>query len=531
MLAADLALVARYGNNFPFQDDWTLVPVMTRCQDVNWPWVWYQHNEHRLPLAKLAIVGLGRISGNNFRAAMFANVGLLAAAAALLIWATPSADRRSGWTNAFYPLVLLHWGHAENFLWAWQIGFASAVLVVLTWLAVMIRAGVNGQQRGWALAIVAVLLPLCGGVGMCFLPFLLISLVCRVFMGKTPTDRYWAMAGESAGLLLATLYFRGYSIEHSPAASTTKGIFEAAVQFVSLGMGMPASLGWRATGIGLLIGLALGLVLLITSFRKSSGARITIGGQICFLGGFLLLAGAIAWGRAGIGAEAALAGRYVTLAALGACWLYSVVIMDERQFVRRYLPIVFVALAACMLWPNTIAGYRHALGRRQTYSTFKADMAAAMPPVDLTAKYNTAPQVIGFSYLIRRFPGWLVMLHDSGHPEFRRLKSELATRTISALAAEPTSEGRRRFVLPDQMFVYAVRLKNENRMLPKLAHIDLQCGPAAVHGLRSVEAGTFQMTGPTPILLWWVNQQTSAFELITTATSVDANDIEVLIPP
>ena len=525
MLAADLVLVARHGNNFPFQDDWTLVPVMTSCQDVTWPWVWYQHNEHRLPLAKLAIVGLGRMSGNNFRAVMFVNVGLLAAAAALLIWATSSANRGSRWTDAFYPLVLLHWGHAENFLWAWQIGFTSAVLVVLGWLAFVIRARTQDARRGWVLALIAVLLPLCGGVGMCFLPFFIVWLICRAFTGKTLTDRYWALVGAIAGILMAALYFMDYSIEHSPSASTTKGIFDAAIQFFSLGLGMPTLPGWPAMGIGMLIGLALGLVLVIASLGKSLDSPVTTVGQICFLGGFLLLAGAIAWGRAGIGA---LAGRYVTLAALGACWLYSVVVMKERPLMRRYLAIVLVALAACMLGPNTTAGYRHALGLREVYSAFRRDMSAGMPPVNLADKYNTAPQAIGFSYVIRRFPGWLVMMHNSGHPQFRLLKSELPTRAISVSGSQDTSDGKRHFILPSQMFVYAVRLKSADRALGERALVHLQCGPAAVHGLRQVEARTFQTAGPKQIWIWWVNQLTSGFDL--TAMNMDANEIEVLIP-
>jgi len=530
MLAADLVLVARYGNNFPFQDDWTLVPVMTGCQDVNWPWVWYQHNEHRLPLAKLAMVGLGRLSGNNFRAVMFVNVGLLAAAAALLIWATPSTSRRARWTDAFYPLALLHWGHAENLLWAWQIGFTSAVLVVLLWLAVMIRAGGDDHKHGWALAIVAVLLPLCGGVGMCFLPFVIVWLACRAFLGKTqkPADRYWALASAIAGLLVGALYFRGYTMEHSPPPSTIKEVLEAAIQFFSLALGMLPSLGWWATGMAMLVGLTLGLVLLITSLRKSSGSRVVIGGQICFLGGFLLLAGAIAWSRAGIGVGATMAGRYVTLAALSACWLYSVVVMDERPFVRRYLPIVLVALAAGMFWPNTTAGYRHAVGLRQIYSAFKADIAAGMPPVDLTAKYNTAPQAIGFSYVINRFPGWLVMMHDSGHPEFRRLKSELPSRAINVPASRYTAEGGRDFVLPSQMFVYAVRLKKNAGTTAGPDGTKLKCGDAAVHTLQDVDAHTFNVADSAKIAVWWVNQRTSGFDLIP--TSVDPNDIEVLIP-
>src|SRR5262249_55484456 len=162
-----------------------------------------------------------RISGNNFRAVMFVNVGLLAAAAAFLIWAASSTNRRAPWTHAFYPLVLMHWGHAENFLWAWQIGFTSAVFVVLLWLAFLVRAAGRGPEQLWGLAIIAILLPLCGGVGMCFLPLFVVWLLCRALSAnfQTPADRYWALAGASAGLLMAALYFRGYTIEHSPPAS------------------------------------------------------------------------------------------------------------------------------------------------------------------------------------------------------------------------------------------------------------------------------------------------------------------------
>src|SRR5262249_4792596 len=157
---------------------------------------------------------------------------------------------RPRWTDAFYPLVLLHWGHAENLLWAWQIGFTSAGLIVLIWLACMIRARWNDQQDGWALAIVAVLLPLCGAVGMCFLPFLIVWLLYRALIGKTPKaiERYWSLAGATAGLLLGAMYFSGYTMEHSPPASTITEILEAMVQFVSLGLGRGDLIGWRIVG-------------------------------------------------------------------------------------------------------------------------------------------------------------------------------------------------------------------------------------------------------------------------------------------
>src|SRR6516225_8515450 len=58
MLIAALTVVGRYSRNVPFMDDWEMVPVLTGLQLNNVAWLWEQHSDHRIPLAKLVLVAI-----------------------------------------------------------------------------------------------------------------------------------------------------------------------------------------------------------------------------------------------------------------------------------------------------------------------------------------------------------------------------------------------------------------------------------------------------------------------------------------
>src|SRR5215469_926242 len=79
-----MVYVVDYGSNVPSWDDWDMVPTMTGNQPVTASWLWSQHNEHRVPLARLIMVGLYRLRPD-FRVPMFFNVFLMAALSAFLI--------------------------------------------------------------------------------------------------------------------------------------------------------------------------------------------------------------------------------------------------------------------------------------------------------------------------------------------------------------------------------------------------------------------------------------------------------------
>ena len=79
------AFVAKYGPNLPLWDDFDMVDVMVGSQRVTLDWLWSLHNEHRVPLPKLVLLLLYRLTRNDFRAGMYFNVAVLAALAAASI--------------------------------------------------------------------------------------------------------------------------------------------------------------------------------------------------------------------------------------------------------------------------------------------------------------------------------------------------------------------------------------------------------------------------------------------------------------
>src|SRR5438105_8162010 len=68
MSLAILGFVYLYGANVPYLDDWDIVPALTGNQAVTLRWLWSQHNEHRLPLPRLLLLGLYHLFGFDFRA-------------------------------------------------------------------------------------------------------------------------------------------------------------------------------------------------------------------------------------------------------------------------------------------------------------------------------------------------------------------------------------------------------------------------------------------------------------------------------
>src|SRR5690606_31545168 len=58
MLAGALWFLGRYGSNVPSWDGWDMVPTLTGHQPVTLDWLWSQHNEHRVPVPRLLLLGL-----------------------------------------------------------------------------------------------------------------------------------------------------------------------------------------------------------------------------------------------------------------------------------------------------------------------------------------------------------------------------------------------------------------------------------------------------------------------------------------
>lgn len=269
MTVADLGLVARYGQNVPLADDWYLVS-RDHWSVTYWGWNTL-HNEHRLPLPRGIIVELHRLTGMDFRAAMVLSVVLLALAAAVLARAAAGIRGRASGADAFFPLVLMSWAHAENLLMSWQVQFTLSVALASVALAAI---ATRSRRWFWPAGVCLLLLPLCGTNGLLFALPLSVALVLA-------TRRMAAVVVAAGALAICGAYFLDFHPRppsHRPAhdlSSLLGGLVEC--------LGLPG-----------LVGSLFALVGLCVAWRRDRALAV------CILG-FAALPLAVTWARADTG--------------------------------------------------------------------------------------------------------------------------------------------------------------------------------------------------------------------------------------
>ena len=124
MLLEALDFVSHFGVDVPYFDEWEMIPALTGNQPISLQWLWSQHNEHRLPLPrKYLYLAVEKLARCDFRAGMFFNVLALSGMAATCIVVASRLRGKPNFTDAFFPLVLLHEGHWENLIASFQVEF------------------------------------------------------------------------------------------------------------------------------------------------------------------------------------------------------------------------------------------------------------------------------------------------------------------------------------------------------------------------------------------------------------------------
>jgi hypothetical protein len=237
----------RYGRNIPVVEDWLLVPAITGNENIP-DWLWRQNSEHRVPLPKLILFGLLKLTHGDFRVGAYFNILIVGAASALMI--SGLRHLRGGTTrivDAFVPLTLLHMGHWENFSWSWQLTQTFAcVLILLMILTTVLRPYFDNARSAIFGGLGLVCLPLCGAPGMLastfFGPWLTYCTIRNHSLARKGTVPRWiSMFLFSCVLIAATLaifYLRGLPVTgyfKSPSFAFTLSIF---FRFLGMSMGL-----------------------------------------------------------------------------------------------------------------------------------------------------------------------------------------------------------------------------------------------------------------------------------------------------
>jgi hypothetical protein len=446
-------------------DEWALIPALAGAETIDPAWLWAPHNEHRLPLPRLILLGLLRLAAGDFRAGMVANVLLLGGLSLALILAARRVRGRSAWSDAFFPLALLHWGHVENLLWGWQVGFVLATTLASLSLVLLVRQGPSPSPGSLsALGACLVGLPLCGAHGLLLAaPLSLWLLGSGLALGFTSRPRQGGKALLALAFSLGALAVGGLYLIGLPRPGTSPDLDPARVlrvglQFLSASLGLVGSRQWPFAA-GLVGGLLLGAAILLASAIRSRPDQRLAGGLLAYLAAFLVLALGIGFGRGGAAGDPApgLASRYTALSVPGLCAVYLAFLIFGRSAPARAVPLLLLLASALVLPRNLAQGLAQARDLKQSTDAFERDILAGRPPVFLADRYSRFPSAVYPHAYKSLFPSLLEMARSAGLGFFAHLVEDPDYRIVR-LPADLSRPDPMRFVLEPPRFVYAVRL-------------------------------------------------------------------------
>jgi hypothetical protein len=391
LLAGLLYYVGRFASDVPVVDDWEFVPVLTGSVPLDASWLWARHNEHRLPLPKLLLVGLSATAGYDPRAGMYASCVLMGIAAAALILLARRLRGRTAYADAFFPLALLNWGQSYNLLVAIAVHPVSCTLLAV--LALVTLASTPHLSTGKAVlfGVLLICLPLCGGTGLALVPALALWLVW-IGMRRWRSDGRRARRDACVILAMAAVALAGvggyfWDDARLPAPGRSRPsistVLETAGRFFAMCLGPAGESTWPFSSLALLL-LCLSTVgLLAWVWRSQPSERVRAFGLLAYLAALVSLGMAIGWGRASI---APASTRFVTVAAPLLCWVYVCWILYLDRFMPKALFLVMILVVVF----DTQQGWIYGTAHRRRMNEVENDIRAGMSSEQLARKWTGA---------------------------------------------------------------------------------------------------------------------------------------------
>jgi len=452
MLVLALVYVGTFGSRLPYYDDWDVVPVLTGAEPLTLAYLWEPYHAHCMPLPKLALVSLTRLSDLDFRAAKFFHVALFGGLSAALLCAVRRQRGCHEFADAFLPLFVLGLAQWECYLLPSCINLIFTAIIAGIYLVLLAGAGprVSGR-RAVLMAGCLALLPLCSAAGLALVPALTLWLApvgilhCRAADATSRRQGWLVLALIVTALVLSGLSFLSLRQPgQAPAPHEPAKVLACVQQILNMLFGAPVPpFATRTAAVVLLLLAASGGVWLAAWWRQP-GERVALLGFLAFALGMGCLVGAIAWGRVDYLATAAYIPRYATLQLPLGCCLY----VFWGRYGGRCAPaaqMVLLLVTAVTFAPNLRDAWESGDSRRQALRTFEADLNSGLSPALL------AERGAGHVYWAEGkddFARYLLMLRESrpaayglSHPRDESGRT-LATRAAAAPRASGSGADR-----------------------------------------------------------------------------------------
>jgi hypothetical protein len=388
-----MGFILSSGCNAPAVDEWEFVAELTGQAPIR-PWLWAQHNEHRLPLSKFVYITQFRLT-HDFRSGMLLQVGLLSALSFGLMRLASRLRGYPYWTDLFFPVSLLHLGHWENFLLGYQICFTLFTILVTGLIVVAVfatrrtafRTGLLGGGLTLLIALTGgfglpVVIPVAGWLGY-------LAVVLWQDRKKRRAVCLLLLAG------LALVYLRLYFVdfqrpEHIPTSTDWVAILLVTAQVLGMVFGIGFSAIWWAVVAGEVV-VASATIALLLRLGKDPEVRPASVGLIAIVLGVSGIALAIGIARAGFGPEMGLWPRYSLLMWPLLCAAYLTWVKagraGEHSGLVKWIPITLCVAAALAFPTNTGAGLYIAAKFVTRDRALQADIDQGIPDATLIEKH------------------------------------------------------------------------------------------------------------------------------------------------
>ena len=362
-----LGLIAHYGVNVPFWDEWSLVSFFEKAHDhaLTFRDFFVQHNEHRIVFPKLIFLLLYRFALWTPRAAMFSSL-LLATLTALglqwLLWRTLSTiGSTSVMIVSFFLVAFLLFSpsQAENWLWGYQLPCFLLNFSLIAGVVVMCLELPLGVQFPLA-ASCAIIATFSGGNGMLLWPLLWLTSFLRS-RNKTRLEFFiWSCVWLALTVGAIALYFYDYRKPtwHPPLVASHRFLdyISYLLSFLGSALGRHANTASLASAIavGAVLVAIFVLALIALGLRWNHDRQRARAAPWLAIAGFAVLSACLACiTRIGFGPTQALSSRYTTFSILFAISLIPLVILlgqplaTKNRLLINYLNLgLFIVIAA-----------------------------------------------------------------------------------------------------------------------------------------------------------------------------------------
>lgn len=483
MLLGNLAIVNTYTSNYPFSDELYLI-----TQSLTPQWLWAQHAEHRVPLAKLVWSSTLKLTNYEFRVGNSISVLTVGAVAMAMTWAARTLRGWTSFTDSFFSLVWLNFGQAINFLWWWVFNHILAPVLASCVLLIIVLRGKQLTPRSAILAgVCLVLLALSGPGGLPYALALALWLCYRgILFWQIPSGRHskreWELAIGLAvlAILLVALYFVNYSSPASTAAGqlvsavSLRTSLETSRHILSLSLGPAVRSYWRLVGSAVCVLWLLSVAVLLVALFRNTQERLRTLGLLLFIGAAGALVLIVGYARAGLGQEYVSTGIYLNMVLPAFCCIYFIWIEHGTSTVKSLMQVSLFSAACLFLLPNWDYGLgfgRHfgAIGK-----VLDHDIRAGVPPFILAERHMALLNPATGD--VKQIASRLREMQRAGIPQFKHMAPDPAFREVAlpvapmamnhvvwqegigySCTADP-SKASVDFAFPESRFVYAIRL-------------------------------------------------------------------------